>query len=150
MMKKVYPILVTLSLLCFTACWGPEDPDKECEVVPVAGDDNNIVGRWKLVEWQQVVMINGGWRIENYSCDNIVYHFQEDGILSVSSDVTKEFGGEFHDGSMYELAEESFDNYYSYKLKIGTLGYWFSLTDGIMKLDRRPTDGPLLTLIRIE
>jgi len=148
-MKSTFPVLLAFMLLHCIACSEQEDANKECEVVPVAGDDNNIVGRWKLVEWQQVVMINGGWRIENYSCENIVYHFQEDGILSVSSSM-EDFSGKSHNGSAYELVEESFENYNNYKLRIGTLGYWFSLVDGIMKLDMRPADGPLLTLVRIE
>lgn len=152
-MKIVYPILVTLSLLCFTACWGPEDPNKECEVVPVAGDDMDITGKWKLVSveahsWSEEPLK------ENYSCNNIIYHFREDGILSISRDRRDRkddwAGGDFWDGSTYELVENTVSNFHEFTLVIARSRHWFSLSNGIMELDTRHTDGSLITLVRIE
>lgn len=54
-----------------------------CPVVAVSAPDDDITGKWKLVKGQTVFYEP---RTEDYSCSNSVYHFQQDGILTISSD----------------------------------------------------------------
>ena len=56
-----------------------------CPVVAVSGADDDVVGKWQLVKVHTVFRAEGEG-IADHSCDNTVYHFQKDGILTISSD----------------------------------------------------------------
>ncbi|WP_114751231.1 hypothetical protein [Pleomorphovibrio marinus] len=149
-MKKRYFDVMILIFLCCLACSEPEDPIQGCEVVPSAGDDNEIIGTWKLVSVWAFHWLEGPVE-EDYSCDRIIYHFREDGILSISRDRTDDLaGGDRSDGSTYELIENTVSDFHEYTLVLGNRKLWISITDGIMELDLRAVDGPLITLIRVE
>ncbi|MFC4872722.1 hypothetical protein [Negadavirga shengliensis] len=150
-MKYIFAALLAFMICCCTACSEAEEPHMECEVEPVAGDDNDVTGTWKLVIGEHV-FDPAAPRMEDYSCDNIIYHFRDDGLLSISSDVEDHLGA-FGDGQPYELVEDTIYATDGFLLKLGsgssTINYLCSILEGVMELDDRPLEGPLLTLVRV-
>lgn len=120
----------------------------DCPVVPVAGADDDITGKWKLVMGRTVFYEP---HAEDYSCNDIVYHFQADGRLTVSANIEDAMGvssGQYE----YELKRQPlFENFNrDYTLTIGNEKDACSIFEGSMILDNSPLDGPVLHLIRIQ
>lgn len=133
--------LVLLGFLC-SHCSEAEDPDMACPIVAVIGADDDIVGKWKLVKGQTVFYEP---RTEDYSCSDIVYHFQQDGILTISS-VKEDYSP---DPSAYEFDQISLYAH-EFTLKIGNRKYGCSISEGRMILDGSPLDGPIRYFVRIQ
>lgn len=113
-----------------------------CPVVAVSGPDDDITGKWKLVKGQTVFYEP---RTEDYSCSNIVYHFQQDGIVTISSD-KEDYSP---DSSAYEFEQISLYTH-DFTLKIGNIEYGCSISEGKMILDNSQLDGPIRYFVRIQ
>lgn len=144
-MKK-FPLysLVLLAFLC-SHCSEAEDPDLACPIVAVNGADDDIVGKWKLVKGQAVFYEP---RTEDYSCSNIVYHFQEDGQLVISSTI-EGFQGFSAGQHNYEFLQAPLLDH-DYTLKIESVKIPCSVSGSSMIVDDSALDGPILHLVRIQ
>ena len=120
-----------------------------CQVVPVAGANDDITGKWKLVKGRTLFYEP---RTEDFSCNDIVYHFQADGKLTISRDIEDLMG--FSAGQhTYEFEHQPLFVEYSelgYTLKIEKIKSLCGISGGSMIIDRSPFDGPILHLIRIQ
>jgi hypothetical protein len=124
--------------------------DLNCTVTAVHGKKDNIIGKWKLVAGRQVGIDK--MRIEDYSCQNIIYEFRSDGNLIVTGDAENYLGisqgtHEFKLTSkpVYEWLEEK------QTLRIGGDRDWAcGISQYKMTLNDSPLDGPKLTLYRIQ
>lgn len=92
---KILLVIPLLSLLIGVA--GCEDNNQNCNLRPVNGPKDNIVGKWKQVRVERVPEEHS--LTADYSCDNIVYSFQEDGKLIITSDKNDYIG---HQVGVYE------------------------------------------------
>lgn len=147
-MKKT--LIFFLSLLTASGCTGDEgEPElgKACPVDAVEGQENEIVGKWKMV-WQRPGFSND---YTDYSCNNTMYHFKPDGILEVSNDVE---GVGYSTGDYsYEFVSDPYNSGVAdvRGLKIsGSLPWGYQIEATTMMLDLSFLDGPLKYFIRIE
>ena len=101
-MKKTGLFGLVLTAFICLHCSKAEDPEMDCwlpatsmacqvlatsiacQVVPVAGANDDITGKWKLVKGRTLFYEP---RTEDFSCNDIVYHFQADGKLTISRDI---------------------------------------------------------------
>lgn len=98
-MKKILFFGLMMGMLSMIGCKKQEIGDFEiikvghfgkldCHSNSVIGMKNSIVGKWKLVEhlfgYMSQPEVSGS--VHDYSCNNIIYHFKEDGTLIVNSD----------------------------------------------------------------
>lgn len=122
-----------------------------CPVVGVTGPNDNLMGQWKLVKSEYIFMANSPI-ISDYSCHQITYQFQADGVLIISSNHADVQSTE----TTYELGEpfeHSDPNYKFYMAKAHYLSHWscaISLHGREMILDGRAVDGPTLHFIRVK
>jgi len=165
-MKKIGLLGIILAAFICVHCSKAEDPERECwlpanslacevlattsdcPVAPVAGADDDIRGKWKLMNTLQPFTSEG--RILNdHSCHNTVYHFQVDGTLTISSDREGVPIGQYE----YEFKHQPLFEYYDdmgYTLEIGNRKEACSIFEGKMILDNSYVDGPIRYLIRIQ
>jgi len=143
-MKKIHLYsLVLFGFLC-SHCSEAEDPEMACPVVAVSGPDDDVVGKWALVKVHTVFSAEGEG-IADHSCDNTVYHFQQDGILTTSSDKEGFSSGT----SSYELSQiPSQPGHYT--LTIGNITYGCSISKSTMSFGNPALDGPVRDFVRIQ
>lgn len=138
-----------------TECWLPANSlacrvlatPLDCPVVPMAGADDDITGKWKLVTAVQPFTSEGPITTD-HSCHNTIYHFQVDGTLTISSDREGVLVGQYEYELKHQPLFEHLDR--DYTLIIGNGKDACSIFEGSMVLDNSPLDGPVLHLIRIQ
>lgn len=119
----------------------------KCPVVPKDGPNDDIVGKWKLVGAKQV--FNNPQELD-HSCDNIVYHFQKEGILTISGNTEGkgcdegDYPFEFKALKLYDEIEES------YTLTMGSTDIACDIKENKLILNNSFLDGDILYLIRVE
>ncbi|MCE7054021.1 hypothetical protein LZF95_04970 [Algoriphagus sp. AGSA1] len=140
-----------LSILPLAGCTESESPDEVlgCQVETVAGPEDDVTGKWKLIRQNTFRLYNGDIEVKDYSCDNIVYHFNPNGVVKIDNDV--EGGGRHVTGEyVFELIRHAFDGKDYYVLKIGTLNWPCRIKESHMTLNMAHVDGPTLYFSRIE
>ncbi|SIS50540.1 hypothetical protein [Belliella pelovolcani] len=79
--------LLFLVLIMMASCQEDAAPDDElrCQVEAIDGSEDEVVGKWKLIKAE---ILFGNPRNEDYSCDNIIYHYRNDGILRITNNTS--------------------------------------------------------------
>ncbi|KEO75450.1 hypothetical protein [Anditalea andensis] len=124
------------------------EEDLKCRIESVNGPDDDVIGKWKLVKEERFRMIDGEIRINDYSCNNIIYEFKEDGLLEVTNDT----GDENHASGEYSYeftSASSNENGYPI-LKKGNLSWPCNIENSSLTLNLASLDGPTLFFIRIK
>ncbi len=142
--------LVAFPSLILAGCGEDNNPENlRCRVRAVAGPEDDVVGKWKLVRVRQAYFTREP-EVTDYSCDDIVYHFRSDGSLVVNNSVTEaaHHAGDYN----YEFIWDPFDSGASSfrGLKIAHNRWGCSVETTMMTLDASPTDGPKMEFIRID
>ncbi|TCO07121.1 hypothetical protein [Natronoflexus pectinivorans] len=145
--KQAYPLLVTIAL-CFLLIGGCQKNDiatdsLKCPVDSVIGSDDDIVGKWKLVKGEVFSSTSRELRTEDYSCNNIIYHFYPDGRLMIISDIEDHIGIIDDEYSYsYEISSESNNNedQRHYLLKIDNHQYVTSISSSKLTIGLNPVD----------
>ncbi len=137
-------------ILCLVCLWGCEknseaDDGQRCRVEAKQGSDDDIVGAWKLVQGQTVFYEP---KTTDYSCDNVIYEFQENGTLAISSNTSNLTGLEAGNYT-YELLNESFLESGEFTLQIEGSIQGCKISTDAMILNSAPLDGPILNFVRI-
>jgi hypothetical protein len=121
--------------------------DLTCPITARKGDDSEVIGKWKLVKGETVFMSKS---TEDYSCNEIIYHFRSDGSLIITANIDKFIGNtsgtyqyKFTDSQLYEGMSQT------KTLQINLRSLACGISGGIMKLDDSPLDGPILYLVRL-
>ena len=122
----------------------------QCTVTVKKGADDDIIGKWKLVK-ARIIKLAHDISTEDYSCNDIIYHFKADGSLIISGvddgmPVMRngEYAFEFNDTILYDHLE------YDHTLKIGKSKKACGIHNNAMTLDASPVDGNTLYFIRVE
>lgn len=139
---------VIVFLICVLGCGKNNDlgDSPRCKVETKIGQDDDIVGNWKLIKGQAVF---DGPKTTDYSCDNVIYKFQEDGILVVSSDTKTVIGidaGQYAYQLHHELLESSDEEF---TLQIDGLTMGIEISTDAMIINHSYLDGPILHFVRI-
>ena len=141
--------LLIIFLLIFVGCKKTEviDIDLKCSVVARKGNDNQIIGKWKLVKAQTVFLDP---RTVDYSCNQIIYAFDLNGNLTITAD-TADIIGQNSGSYDYTFSKSSFfeGQNEKYTIKIKQRSITCGISNGVMILDDSPLDGPILYLVRI-
>ena len=142
----------TLGLLAALLCLGLQnctETDMKCRVVGKVGPGDDITGSWKLVKGQ--ALFPEEVRTVDYSCHDVVYHFGETGILTVSGSTAENLVDLDFGEYTYELIKAPWLEYLegSFTLKIEGLNHACWLSSREMTIDSSPLDGPILTLVRL-
>ncbi len=138
-------MLVLFSL--FSGCQDVEFPGLKCRVKSVDGSLDDVTGKWKLVRVKNFNMENGQHRELDYSCENIVYEFNEEDTVEI-------IGGEFEFVSDpgiydYDLVLSPFNGLTGFTMKIGFRTWACFIESGKMTLDASGLDGEILEFVRI-
>lgn len=122
----------------------------QCPVTIQEGSDDDIMGKWKLIK-ADITRLAEEIRTEDYSCDDIIYYFGEDGSLLISGvedgmpvQQNGEYSYELIDSILYEHMD------YDYTLKIDSQKIACGMEDNAMILDASPLDGNTLYFVRVE
>ncbi len=117
--------------------------NQKCSVQTVEGYTDSVIGEWRLIRKDLIFSPTGPTDID-FSCDNVIYVFSKDGMVSISSDV------EAH--STYANGKYSFEfettSIPVFTLTIGKIAWPCQVFASKMILDRSPTDGGRLTFFR--
>lgn len=137
-------------ILCLIGLSGCEKTNEtgdgqRCRIEAKQGLDDDIVGTWKLVKGQTVFYEP---KTIDYSCDNVIYEFQEGGALVISSNTSELIGLEAGNYT-YELLNEPFLESEEFTLRLGGLTQGCEISTDAMTLNNAPIDGPILNLVRI-
>ncbi|MGV3763415.1 hypothetical protein [Parapedobacter sp.] len=141
----------TLMILLLTYSWGCQksnrlNANQRCKVVAKIGQDNDIVGKWKMVKGQTAFHEQ---KIIDFSCDNIIYDFQTDGTLSISSDTENLISlasGKYKYELLFEPLEASNEEF---MLRINGLVMGSEISTDAMTINQSYHDGPILHFVRI-
>ncbi|WPR76463.1 hypothetical protein [Algoriphagus sp. NG3] len=148
-MKAIFTLLV-LTILPLAGCTESENPDDvlSCQVETVAGPEDDVIGKWKMV-WRKEINFSTGEKITDYSCNDIVFHFKPEGYLEVINDVEE---SEYSSGDYeYEFILSPFhETMEGYTLKINTLRWPCYINTNTLTLDASPVDGSTLHFVRME
>ena len=152
-MKKALVLSLVVGLLSLNGCEKHETGDFEtikvghfgkldCPSKSIKGANNSIVGKWKLVE--HTILLGNMQQPENgslrdYSCSNIIYQFNEDGTLTVSSDHIDFPSGQreyqFSPSSLTPYIKNPFFNHnYILKVRYHDLMDWDVIDDSFNKM----------------
>jgi len=142
--------LVFFGITLMASCQEVEIPEGKlrCQVEAVAGEEDDVVGKWKLVQERRFKMINGEIQLIDYSCNNIIYRFNLTGILEITNDVGRD--GHVPGEYVFELISPSLGEINYHILKIGTLSWPCMIEKRNMTLNLAHVDGPTLYFVRIE
>lgn len=144
--------MISIAVLALGGCEKEEKNEDglQCPVTMQEGADDNVIGKWKLVK-ASIIKLAHGISTEDYSCNNIIYHFKEDGSLIISGvDEGMHIRGngvysfELKDTMLYDHME------YDYTLKIGEIRKACGIHNNAMVLDASPVDGNTLHFFRVE
>lgn len=148
--KIASPMMLCFCLMLHAGCEtnGLSNHNLECKVNAVDGAQDNVIGKWRLVKLEEVFY---NPKVTDYSCYIIIYHFNEEGKLLVSSNIEEniiyepgEYDYSFNIGTLYEGGEEN------YTLKISSINWACGIQESNMALNNAPVDGPKLYFVRIE
>src|SRR5690625_4871784 len=154
MIKPAYlfwMLLITVLVLA-GGCEKKEINENElqCPVTAKEGSDDDIIGKWKLLE-ANIIKLAEEIRMEDYSCDDIIYYFREDGSLLISGvedgmpvRQNGEYSFELKDSVLYKHMN------YDHTLKIDSQKIACDMEDNALILDASPLDGNTLYFVRIE
>src|SRR5690625_1434210 len=154
MIKPAYLFwMLLITILVLTGgCEKKEINENElqCPVTIQEGSDDDIMGKWKLIK-ADITRLAEEIRTEDYSCDDIIYHFREDRSLLISGvedgmpvQQNGEYSYELIDSILYEHMD------YDYTLKIDSQKIACGMEDNAMILDASPLDGNTLYFVRVE
>jgi hypothetical protein len=143
-MKLLIIFLLLLPLCMAILGAGCEKDEQECSTVAVNGNKDDIAGKWKLIKGEEVYY---NPRTVNYSCNNVIYHFQSDDILIITSDIGDIIGFE-HGQYSYEFSLT--ENKENYTLKIGHLQGGCVISSTNLNINYSSLDGPILNFVRIQ
>lgn len=146
--------IITLSLL--GACQKENKLEKDslnlkCPVIAKEGPNDSVIGKWKLVKVEIVFAPTTEQSTRDYSCDNIVYEFQEGGILIVTGTSENmraykngQYPFEFKDTKLNEYAPEK------YTLEIKNRSISCGIQDNKMIFNDSDLDGDIVHFVRVE
>lgn len=149
-----YILVGALCAVMFQTCkkTGPSEEvvtTYRCSVNSVAGDQDGVVGKWKLLSYR-TVFYNPD--TTDHSCDDIIYEFKPDGRLTVTTTVDEPRGyaaGDYTFELKANVAPEDGNKYYT--LQIGEHSQWpATIGPREMILSQAYLDGPVLHFARIE
>src|SRR5690625_7925740 len=125
MIKPAYLFLMLLiTILVLTGgCEKKEINENElqCPVTIQEGSDDDIMGKWKLIK-ADITRLAEEIRTEDYSCDDIIYYFREDGSLLISGvedGMPVQQNGEYSYELIDSILYEHMDYDYTLKIEIG-------------------------------
>ena len=146
-------LIFRLVIVFLIGVWGcsknsePDDEGQRCQVKAKDGQDDDIIGEWKLVKGQTVFHEP---KTIDYSCDNIIYKFQENGTLVVSSDTETLIDLETGQYS-YQLRHEPLESSNEeFTLQIEESFIGSEISADTMILNHSYLDGPILHFVRIK
>lgn len=147
---RLFTITVLIALSTLAACKKEDrlDESPKCPVSAVNGANDNVIGKWKLIK-AKVVFKNQ--ETEDYSCDDIIYDFQDDGVLLISGSSDKAIG--YQEGQyMYEFTTERlFEGLEEgYTISINNRKIATGIKNNQLVLNDSPLDGPILYFVRVE
>lgn len=130
-------------VLAITVCIGctdrDDDPDIRCPVVADKGPDDDITGKWKLLKTEKISTVDP--MLIDFSCDDITYHFQENGSLMIYSN-KNDYVGHPRGDHRYEFIPSPF-NQKTHVLAIEGTQYACIILKENMELNLEPLSGPL-------
>jgi len=147
-MKKTLLFLTTILVtLSFTACSTSDDIDETPEVKST--NTIMLVGKWQLTKVETSFLTP---KLYDYSQCNIIYEFKSDNVLTISGEIDNvTYLGHDIGDHVYSIIDD--DGGYGiiglpYGLKIDYRTSWYILTSKELKIDDRPLDGLVYTLIK--
>jgi len=139
---------VVVFLICASACSKNNELEDglKCQVEAKNGQDDDIIGEWKLVKGQTVFHDP---RTIDFSCDNVTYTFQEDGTLEVSgsAETVIGLGAGKYSFQLHREPLESSDE--EFTLQIDELVMGSEISADAMIINHSYLDGPILYFVRI-
>ncbi|HLW50226.1 MAG TPA: hypothetical protein VKZ78_04580 [Sphingobacteriaceae bacterium] len=159
--KNLLWVILVMVLPMLGACQKQEinDDELKCPVTAIEGPDDNILGKWKLVKTRTSAfnppskIEDQRSRIEDYSCNNIIYHFKEDGLLIVSGTYEGVFGftnGEYSFVFSNTPSSDGMEDKFKLTLKIEQRDVPCSINNNNMIIDYAPGDGHTHYFVRVE
>lgn len=122
------------------------DDGLKCQVDAKNGQDDDIIGEWKLVKGRVVFRDP---KTIDFSCDDVVYTFQEDGTVEISGSAETVIGlgaGRYSFQLHREPLESSNEEF---TLQIDGLNMGSEISADAMVLNNSYLDGPILHFVRI-
>lgn len=159
--QRHFVYIACMIILPFFGACQKNEPNRDelklkCPFMPKNGADDNVLGKWKLVKGRGSMMAPTPAQVQDYSCNNVIYHFQEDGTLHITgvsegmiSYPNGQYFFELKDDQLFEAIEEK------YTLELGTTTtaagrVACGIQENIMILNNSFIDGSKLTLYRVE
>lgn len=147
MLRFFLNILISMSLFLLSVSCKEESEQmsikQKCSVQTIEGENNNVIGEWRLIREDLIFNPAGPTEID-FSCDDVVYTFSEDGIVSISSDIDTHKA--YTNGKyLYEFKNTSTP---VSTLIINGITWPCQVIASKMILDNSPTDGGRLTFYR--
>lgn len=147
--KRYLFLLIISSLIFLGACQEDERPEIElnCHVEGIIGSEDDVVGKWKLVKEKKISIVHPEIEVRDYSCDNIYYHFKQEGKLEIQNNVE---GGFYESGTYdYEFIPPA-DNETQFILELENYQWRVAIEGRIMTFNMALVDEPLKYFIRME
>ena len=156
-MKANIKGLTIVTLLILAGCFSctkntnnSDDEDTPCENSP----HECILGEWKLLNVTNLFTPTGP-RTYDFTKNNIIYDFKTNGVLEIS--------GDLKDIDMYQgldpgklsysivTEEEAIEHagLPTFRLKISTVYFTYSISSKKLIIDGRALDGPIINLVRV-
>ena len=146
--NNFFSTVVILFLTCFLGCekGSKLNVNQRCKVEAKIGQDNDVVGKWKMIRGQTAFHEQ---RTIDFSCNNIIYDFQTDGTLSISSDTENLISlasGKYKYELLFEPLEASNEEF---TLQIDGLVTGSEISTDAMTINHSYHDGPILHFVRV-
>lgn len=142
-------LLLITSLILLGACQEDESPVVElnCHVEGILGPDDDVAGKWKLVKESIISIVHQEIEVRDYSCENIYYHFKQDGKLEIQNDGE---GGFYESGNYdYEFILPS-ENESHFILELENFQWRVEIVGKVMTFKMANLDEPIKYFIRME
>lgn len=149
--KALLWAILIMILPMLGACQKQEvnNDELKCPVTAKEGPDDNIIGKWKFVKTRTAALAAPS-KTYDYSCNNVIFHFKEDGLLVISgvSEGIRSFGNgeysfEFKDVPFFTGMDGT------YTITIGYISGACSIQENKMIIDRSPLDGDRQYFVRV-
>jgi hypothetical protein len=140
---------ISILSIMFLGCNDGELPRQKCRVQSVDGQLDDVLGKWRLIGMRNFYMQTGKVQDVDFSCDNVIYHFNENAVVLVEGNADDNFypEGEYD----FELDLTPFhETMQGFTLKIGKTSWPCYIQSDRMTLDSSPTDGSVLYFVRVE
>lgn len=147
--KRYLFLLIISSLIFLGACQEDERPEIElnCLVEGLLGPEDDVVGKWKLVKERKISIVHPEIEVRDYSCDNIYYHFKQEGKLEIQNNVE---GGLYGSGTYdYEFIPPA-DSETQFILELENYQWRVAIEGRIMTFNMALVDEPVKYFIRME